>query len=168
MKILNSLLVATILFSCTQKSDSKLSEEQKKRIQEEIQPVIVKLYDAAAHADTAKLYDLFSFEDDFTYIEITGEFYNEAAYKQMAGQWFNTITSEVIEKGAEKYNYINEDNVIWSYSGALTATYKDGRKEKYNPFGMTLIFKKINNQWKAVFIQESTQQSAAEDTTKHS
>jgi len=73
----------------------------------------------------------------------------------------------LIEKGSEKYNYINENNVVWSYSGALTATYKNGRQEKYNPFGMTLILKKINNQWKVTFIQESTQQPV-EDTTKHS
>ena len=167
MKILTLLFVATMLFSCAQESDTKLSEEQKKKIQEEIQPVIMKLYDAAAHADTTKLYDLISFKDDFTYIEITGEFYDEATYKQMAGQWFNMINSELIEKGSEKYNYINENNVVWSYSGALTATYKNGRQEKYNPFGMTLILKKINNQWKVTFIQESTQQPV-EDTTKHS
>jgi hypothetical protein len=26
----------------------------------------------------------------------------------MAGQWFDMITSEIIEKGTEKYNYINK------------------------------------------------------------
>jgi len=58
-----------MLFCCTQKSNSVLNEEQKKKIQEEIQSVIAHIHEAAAHVDTTKLYDLFSFADsDFTYI----------------------------------------------------------------------------------------------------
>jgi len=167
MKIL-ILLISTMLFSCTQKSNSVFNEEQKKKIQEEIQPVIAQIYEAAAHVDTMKLYDVFSFADsDFTYIETTGAFYDEAAYKQMVRQFYGMLTSEIIEKGKEKYTYTDENNVLWSYSGALTATFKNGQRAKYEPFGMTLLFRKTNNKWKVVFLQESTQEPAQADTTKH-
>jgi hypothetical protein len=142
MKIL-ILLISVMLFSCTQKSNSVLSEGQKKKIQEEIQPVIAQIYEAAAHVDTTKLYDVFSFaDDDFTYVETTGAFYDQAAYKQMVRQFYGPLTSEMIAKGTEKYTYLSEDNVLWSYSGALTAIFKNGQRAKYEPFGMTLLFKK--------------------------
>ena len=161
------IVASGMLFSCAQTSNGLLSDEQKKKMQDEIQPVIAQVYDAAAHADTSKLFDANSFTD-FTYTEITGEFYSPADYKQMAGQWFGMITSEIIDKGTEKYDYIDENNVLWSYSGALTATYKNGQQDKYKPFGMTFLFRKINDKWKIVFIQESAQQPAPADTTKHS
>ena len=166
MKIL-ILLISVMLFSCTQKSNSVLSEEQKKKIQEEIKPVIAQIYEAAAHVDTTKLYDVFSFEDDdFTYVEITGAFYDQAAYKQMVREFYGMLTTEMITKGTEKYTYINGNNVLWSYSGALTVTFKNGQHTKYEPFGMTLLFRKTNDKWKVVFLQESTQDPVQADTTK--
>ena len=162
---LSLLLSVVLLFSCTQRSGSILSDEQKKKMQSEIQPVIEQVFDAAAHADTAKLFDAFLLDDHFTYIEITGNFYEPAAYRQMAAEWFGMINSEILTRGAEKYDYINETNVVWSYSGTLTATYKNGKEEVYKPFGMTIIFRKINDKWKGVFIQESTQQPAADTTS---
>ncbi len=168
MKVLIPLLTATMLFSCTQKSNSVLSEAQKKNIQEEIKPVIAQIYEAAAHVDTTKLFEVFSFADnDFMYVETSGAFYDQAAYKQMVRQFYRPLTSEMIAKGREKYTYVNEDNVLWSYSGTLTANYNNGQQVKYEPFGMTLLFRKINSKWKVVFLQESTQEHAQADTTKH-
>ncbi len=168
MKVLLTLMITTLLFSCTQKSNSVLSEVQKKEIQEELQPVIAQIYEAAAHVDTTKLYEVFSFADnDFMYIETSGAFYDQAAYKQMVRQFYGPLTSEMIAKGTEKYTYLSKDNILWSYSGALTATYKNGQQVKYEPFGMSLLFRKTNSKWKVVFLQESTQEPPDADATNH-
>ena len=168
MKAILTLLIATLLFSCTQKSNNVLNEVQKKELQEELQPVIAQIYEAAAHVDTTKLYEVFSFENnEFTYIETSGVFYDQAAYKQMVRQFYGPLTSEIIAKGIEKYTYLSKDNILWSYSGALTATYKNGQQVKYEPFGMSLLFKNINSKWKVVFLQESTQEPPHADTTNH-
>ena len=166
MKIL-ILLISAMLFSCTQKSNNLLSKEQTKKIQEDVQAVIAQISDAAAHVDTTKLYDVFSFEgDDFTYMETTGAFYDQNAFKQMVRQFYGPLKSEIIEKGAEKYSYLSEDNVLWSYSGAITASYKNGQQTIYKPFGMTMLFRKTNKKWKVVLLQESTQEPAQADKTK--
>ena len=168
MKILILLLISIMLFSCIQKSNERPNDEQKKKIQEEIQPIIKQIYEAAAHLDTMKLYDVFSFaDDDFLYIETSGAFFDKAAYKQMVRHWYGMISSEIIEKGTERYVYTGENNVVWSYSGVLTLIYKNGQKTKYEPFGMTFIFRKIDNKWKAVFLQESTQEPSQADNTNH-
>ncbi len=168
MKVLTPLLITIILFSCSQKSNTELSEDQKQQIQSEIQSVIGEIHDAAAKVDTTKLYNLFSFSgNDFTYVETSGVFYNKAAYKNMVRQFYAQLTSEIIAKGTEKYMYLSEDNVLWSYSGALIATYKNGQEVRYEPFGMSMLFRKINSKWKVVFLQESMQEHAQTDSTKH-
>jgi len=165
MKIL-ILLIPVMVFSCTQKSNSALSEEQKKKIQDEIQTVIEQIRQAAANFDSTKLYDAFALDDkDFTYVEITGAFYDPAAFKKMVSEFYGPLQSEIIGKGKEKYAFLSEDNVLWSYSGSITATFKNGQQATYEPFGMTILFKKTNSKWKVVFIQESTQEPA--DAAKH-
>ena len=112
MKAILRLLIATLLFSCTQKSNS-VSEVQKKELQEELQPVIAQIYEAAARVDTTKLYEVFSFENnEFTYIETSGVFYDQAAYKQMVRQFYGPLTSEIIAKGIEKYTYLSKYNLL--------------------------------------------------------
>lgn len=168
MKVLIPFLITTILFSCTQKSNCELSEEQKKQMQNEIQPVITHIHEAAANVDTTKLYEVFSFADnDFMYVETSGAFYDKAAYKNMVQQFYAPLSGEIIEKGTEKYTYLSADNVLWSYSGALVATYKNGQVVRYEPFGMSMLFRKVDSKWKVVFLQESMQEHPQTDTTKH-
>jgi hypothetical protein len=157
-----------MLFACSKKSNSTLSEVQKKQILNDIQPVITQIQEAAANVDTTKLYEVFSFmNNDFTYVETSGEFYNATAYKNMVRQFYAPLSAEIIEKGVEKYTYLSPDNVLWSYSGALVANYKNGQVVRYEPFGMTMLFRKVDNKWKVVFLQESTQEHAQIDSTKN-
>jgi hypothetical protein len=151
-------LIAVGLFSCKQQSKTAAAEFDTKKIQTEIQAVVAQIFDAAAHVDSTRLYEVFSFADpDFTYIEINGVFYDVVAYKKMVGEFYGPLKSEILKKGVEKFIFFNENNVLWSYSGGVTATYKDGKQEVYDPFGMTMLFRKTNDKWKVVFLQESTQ-----------
>lgn len=152
------LLIAVVLISCQQQSKTTAAEFDTKKIETEIQSVVAQIFDAAANVDSTKLYQVFSFDDpDFTYMEINGVFYDVAAYKKMVSEFYGPLKSEILKKGTEKFTFLNENNVLWSYSGGLTATYKDGKQETYDPFGMTMLFRKTNDKWKVVFLQESTQ-----------
>jgi hypothetical protein len=153
-----SFLISIMLFSCQQPSKTASAAIDTKKIKTEIQAVVVQIFDAAAHVDSTKLYEVFALDDPgFTYMEITGVFYDVAAYRKMVRDFYGPLKSEILKNGTEKFTFLNENNVLWSYSGALTATYKDGKQEVYDPFGMTMLFKKANDKWKVVFLQESTQ-----------
>jgi ketosteroid isomerase-like protein len=149
-----------------QRSSKTLSEDQQNKIWDDIQTVITQIRDAAANVDSTKLYDAFTLDDKgFTYVDIDGTSYDQSAYRQMVHEFYGPLQSEIIAKGKERFTYLSEDNVLWNYSGALTATFKNGEKATYDPFAMTMLFKKTNNKWKVVFLQESTQEPS--DTTKH-
>jgi ketosteroid isomerase-like protein len=147
-------------------SSRTLSEDQQNKIRNEIQTVITQIRDAAANVDSTKLYNAFDFADkDFTCFDIDGTPYDQSAYRQMVHEFYGPLQSEIIAEGKERFTYLSEDNVLWNYSGALTATFKNGKKATYDPFAMTMLFKKINGKWKVVFLQESTQEPS--DMTKH-
>lgn len=152
------LLVAVALFSCKQGSKTAAAEFDTKKMQTEVQAVIAQLYDAAAHVDSTRLFDLFSFTDpDFVYVDITGEFYDVTKFQKMVHEFYATLKTEIIKKGTERFVYLDENNVLWSTSTALTANYLDGKQELYEPFGVTILFRKTNDKWKIVLLQESTQ-----------
>lgn len=167
MKKLILLLIPTLLFSCAEKSNTGLTAEQKKQLYEEIQPVIAQIHDAAAKADSMQMMDAYSATEDFRYVGISGEFLDHAAFKEMVSRFYGTITGEMLEKGTEKYTYIDENSVLWTSTGAVTVTYKNGWKLTYKPFVATFLFRKTDGKWKAVFLQESGKEASPTDTANH-
>jgi len=164
MKAILTIITITIFFltSCNQNFPGGLTNSEKEEIKKDIQQVIQQISDAAARVDTAKLYEAFDFHNnDFLYIETSGVFYDQSKYKQMVQEFYGPLTSEIIGKGDEKYTYLDKNSVLWSYSGTLTAKFKKGETKVYEPFGMSMLFKKINDKWKVVFLQESTQENAS-------
>ena len=159
MKKLTFLLIPILLFSCAGKSGNSMSNEKKKSLYEVIQPVIAQIREGAARADSKQMLEVFSATEDFQFIATSGEVLTYPAFKEMITQFYRTITGEMLSKGAEKYTYIDENSFLWTYAGAVTVVFKNGKKIKYDPFGATFLFKKINDQWKAIFLQESGQES---------
>jgi len=155
------ILSVAFLVSCSQQEHSELTEKEKAGIATEIGSVVDHIREAASHADTTGLFEAFKLDDQFLYIETSGAFYNEAQYRAMARKWYGMITAEIIEKGSEKFVYLDHGTVLWSYSGALRLDFKSGEKNRFSPFGMTMLFRKFGTEWKIVFMQESTQEAAA-------
>ena len=164
MKSFIPALFSILLIACSQAPGDPISEKQTEQIKSEIQPVIKQVIESAAHADTAKLFEVFSFTDHFLYVDITGKFYEAAAYKQMVREFWGQLSTEIIEKGTEKYIYLGANNVLWSYSGSLALTFKNGGQARYNHFGLSMFLTKENGKWKVVFVQESTQEPPVADT----
>lgn len=152
------LLVAVVFFSCQQQSKTATAELDTAKIQTEVQAVVTQIREAALQADSTRLFELFALnEPDFAYMEITGAYYDVTAFKKMVHDFYGAIKTEILRKGNEKFYYLNENNVLWSSSAGITVDYKDGKREVYEPFGITLLLRKKDNKWKIVFIQESTQ-----------
>lgn len=152
------LLVAVAFFSCNQQPKTAAIEPDTAKIQTEVQAIISQIREAALQADSTRLFELFALNDpDFAYMEITGAFYDVTAFKKMVHDFYGAIKTEILKKGNEKFFYLNESNVLWSSSTVVTVDYKDGKQEVYEPFGITLLLRKIDNKWRIVFLQESTQ-----------
>lgn len=165
MKKLILLLIPALVLSCTQNSGAALTDEQKQKNSEEIKPVISQLFEAAAKADSISLLDIFASTPDFRYIGTEGETLDYAAFRQLIGQFYSTINTEIIKEGTQKIIYIDANTVLWSNQGSATAEFKNGWQLSYKPFVITLFLKKSDDKWKAIFIQESGKLSADSDTT---
>lgn len=165
MKKLTLLLIPALVLSCTQNSGTTLTDEQKQKNSEEIKSVISQFFEAAAKADSIKLLDIFAATPDSRYIGTEGEMLDYTAFKQMIGQFYSTINTEIIKEGTQKITHIDANTVLWTNHGSVTTEFKNGWQLSYKPFVITLLLKKADNKWKATFIQESGKLSADSDTT---
>jgi hypothetical protein len=55
----------------------------------------------------------------------------------------------------EEFSVIDENNVLWIFSGRVIAKGKDNTPIEIDPFAVSSYFQKINSRWKYVFGHES-------------
>lgn len=166
MKGLILLAIFMFMFSCVQKSDKPLSDQQKTKLEEEIRPVISQIFESAKQANAGQVLDVFWNSNEFVYVGITGESTDYGKFEGIVKQSYASRESEVFSKGTEKYTFIDEAAVLWTYVGSVTVTEKNGGVLRVDPFGITMLLKKVNEKWKVGYLHESGQLPIQAETSK--
>ena len=81
--------------------------------------------------------------DDYANFEINGK----EAFKQMTSYFQTTIN--------EEYRFLNKDIVLYTWIGKAQIELKTGEKMDFESYVGTMLFKKINNEWRITFAHET-------------
>ncbi len=68
--------------------------------------------------------------------------------------WFKTLTSIKVTTIKEEFRFLPDNLVIYPWLGKFEMTLKSGEQVTVD-FGVTMIFRKIDNQWKVIYQQTS-------------
>ena len=146
MKKLLFIVFPLILFSCGQESNKSMTEDQKERLKEEINPVITQLFEYVHQANFAK-YLSFWDSTEFTYI-MNGQPADFKVFKETNKQFWSGLEYQKINRLSEKLIIINQESVIYTIIGNDEAKFKNGDILKVDPYAASFLLKKVNGLWK--------------------
>jgi hypothetical protein len=146
MKKLLFIAFPLILFSCGQESNKPMTEDQKEKVKEEINPVITQLFECVYQADFEK-YLSFWDSTEFTYI-INGQQADFKVFKETNKQFWSELEYQKINRLSEKLIIINQESVIYTIIGNDEAKFKNGDILKVDPYAASFLLKKVNGLWK--------------------
>jgi 6-phosphofructokinase len=63
---------------------------------------------------------------------------------------FNVLEKQKYNETPLIFTFIDKKNVVLTYEGSAISTFKDKQQLKIDPFTATLVFRKIENSWKAI------------------
>jgi len=135
-----------ILFSCGQQSNKPMTEEQKEKLKEEINPVINQLIDCVYQVDFEK-YLSFCDSTEFIYI-MNGQPFDFKVFKEGNKQFWSGLEYQKINRLSEKLLIINQESVIYTLIGNDEAKLKNGNILRVDPYAESLLFKKVDGLWK--------------------
>jgi hypothetical protein len=147
------LLLLIVCISCGT-NNKPLSDAQKDKIKGEVKEVVNIFIKGCEEVnfDMAMLQWLDS--PDFIYMN-NGFALNYKGLVDGMGPLFKTLLNQTITVVDEKYAFPDNATVIYTLKTKWLMNFKDGHSTLEDPTVMSIIYKKINNAWKAIYIAES-------------
>ncbi len=161
------VLAATLLLcaiGCKQEKEDELTPQAVAQIKTEVTAAVDSIVAKAVRMDMEGALAIYDSSADFAIIGADGIKMNYAPYKKANMDFVAPAASIAITTKEDDCRVMTPELALCAWTGSEEVTMKTGDKMTYNPFGVTLVFKKIGGQWKVAYSHESgtvTTQKAA-------
>lgn len=161
------LIFLVLLMACFSCETSKtLSDAEKEKIKGEVKEVINTFIKGCEEADFNKAMQQWLDSPDLIYMN-NGYVLNYKGLVDGMEPLFKTLLNQKITIVDEKYAFPDNSTVIYTLKTKWLMNFKDGHSTLEDPTVMSIIYKKINNTWKAIYCAESgNAKSVPSETSK--
>jgi len=114
-----------------------------------------KLTEYSEKAELDSFVSCYDSSETFLQFSSDGKMRNYEEFKKICTEYYNTLKQQKISTIIEKFNVIENNLVILSWTGNIIAEFKNGDIMKMNNYSITSVFRKINGKWKIIHSHES-------------
>jgi ketosteroid isomerase-like protein len=125
-----------------------LTPQDQDTTKKEIREVVKLIFQNLEKMDVEALFQSYSDSSDF--FTTDGSMINLQAFKNHNAAWFNSLSALKVTTISESYRFLTDNIVICGWMGKFEMSLKSGEQLKINKFGITYIFRKIDNKWKVI------------------
>ena len=150
MKKLILILLPILCLACGNKSQNILSEQEKEVIVNELKSYMNQIIDNNESGNPEKALELYLDSPDFISIS-NGVISDYETFVNTNKQFFSALDSQKYSNSEMIFTFIDKENVILTWK--CTALYRmtGGQELKVDPYAATLIFSKVNEDWKIIY-----------------
>ena len=155
------LLTGILLSSCNNTSDSKvnsvetteMTETEKEIAKQEISSVNAAIIKSANELNVDAT--LKGYSPDVKGVNPDGTSFDYASLASGYKQSFDGVKSLNFTKVKENFKFISKTFVLCTWTGTVEPELKSGQHLKNDPHTASLLYSKINNEWKIVYEHDS-------------
>lgn len=174
------LLICVVLFNaalfvgCTNETKStkpnsneaEMTTEEKEISKKEISDIGKFVIDNAAKLDVETAMKPYLNGTDFLVINPDGSYGDYAKMKESNIEAFKSLASFKQTTIKEEFRFLTKTEVLYTWFGKNEIQLKTGEKITNESYIGTMLFKKINNEWKIVYAHESASPAIQEQPKK--
>ncbi|HQI42329.1 MAG: hypothetical protein B6D44_13305 [Ignavibacteriales bacterium UTCHB2] len=155
MKI-NLLFVLTLflLFGCVKQEPTQMTNQEQETAKKEIKDVVKSITQGLENLNAETSFKPYLNSPDFILFTVQGSMVNYQRAKDEHAAWFNTLTSLKVTTIKEEFRFLPDNIVIFPWLGKFEMIFKTGEQLTVD-FCVTMIFRKIDNQWIVIYQQTS-------------
>lgn len=146
-------IIAIGISACTNNQKQELTETDKETIKKELKERVHEIIEASENRDVETLGDIYWNNEDFISVR-ESNVTNYQQYMQGEKEFFQAINSIKFNQGTFDYRILNHDMALLIYKGTAKIDFVEGPNMNLDAFTASLLFRKIDNVWKAVYSNE--------------
>lgn len=148
------IFTSLTLLSCKNES-FKLTLEEKEIAKKEISAQVEKIVEGAGQLDIEMAMVPYSNSSDFLIVNGDGTFLDYNEMKEVNAESFEQLNLMKFVTQNEEFRFLTKDDVLLTWYGQNKFELKTGEKMKIESYIGTMLFKKIDDEWKIIYAHES-------------
>lgn len=155
------LLAMFLFFGCVKQEPTQMTSQEQGTAKKEIKEVVNVIFQSLEKLDAEAAFQPYLSASDFILFTVYGTMVDYQGAINGHAAWFKTLTSIKVTTLKEEFRFLPDNLVIYPWLGKFEMTLKSGEQVTVD-FGVTMIFRKIDNQWKVIYQQTSQVPAAME------
>ena len=122
----------------------------------EVKTVFDKMAEYSEEAQSDFFLSYFDHSPAFLHCSADGKMRNYEEFKKVCDEYYSSLKQQKLSTIKEKFNVIDTNLVIISWTGNIIAQFKNGDTMIMNNYSITNVFKKIDGSWIIIHAHESS------------
>jgi ketosteroid isomerase-like protein len=152
------LIISLALFFLSgyaRKEPVQMTPQEQETAKKEIRKVVEIIFHSLEKMDVDALFQLYSNSPDFIFFTTDGSMMDLQQAKIHNAAWFKSLSALKVTTIGDDFRFLPGNIVICGWIGKFDMTLGSGEQLKINKFGITFIFRKIENHWKVIYQHSS-------------
>ena len=146
------MLALILFFGCVKQEPTIMTSKEQETAKKEIKKVVNLIIQGLEKLDAEAAFQPYLNTSDFILFTVQGALADFEIAKNEHTNWFKTLSSIKVTTIKEEFRFLPDNFVIYPWLGKFEMTLKTGEQVKVD-FGVTMIFRKIDNQWNVIYQQ---------------
>lgn len=148
------VLALFLFFGCTKQAPIQMTPQEQETGKKEIKNVVDVIIQGLEKLDAEAAFKPYLNTSDFILFTVYGNMVDYQGAKNEHAAWFSTLSSIKVTTVKEEFRFLPGNIVIYPWLGKFEMTLKTGEQLAVD-FGVTMIFRKIDNNWEVIYQQTS-------------
>lgn len=149
------LLTALLISSCKSNKEENITPEEKEVIRKEIAARIETVSKGVEQHNVDAAIVPYLNAPEFRIVTPDGRITDYAAMKSEQAAFFKDAASVSFTTAKEDLLFLSKTLVLCTWTGRNEFTMNSGERYKIEPYTGSMLFSKINNEWKIIYAHES-------------
>jgi hypothetical protein len=155
MKIFFAFITIATLLGCSIKTEEPLSDKEKAEIIEAVTQTAHAITDACNQLNFMNFKEFFTETPDYFAVTRNGKIMNYNQYMKSEKDFFESVSTMQLTIINENVKVLESRLAVYTGQLTVVATIKTGERLTYANNVFSEIYKRIDNQWRIIFIQEA-------------
>lgn len=162
----NVLLLLSFFIIACQQQPHQMTPQEKETAKAEIAGIVEGIVHGCDRLDIQEALKPYSDSPGFVAVNTDGSVVDHEGFKTINAELFEAVSSFRFTTTKEDIRFLADNLVLCTWIGSTEIVLKSGEHSRIPAFATTLLFSKVNHEWKIIYSYQSASPSVEEKPTK--
>jgi hypothetical protein len=149
------VILLSLFFGCSNQNSSRLTQQEQETIKKDIRETFENVCTTYEKGDLESSFKPYMNSENFLSVPVDGSVMDYQGMKKENQEALKNFSEIKFTRSNDYFRLFTKDIVFYVWTGKVNVVLKNGTAAKIDPYSISLIFEKINDDRRITYQQES-------------